>query len=276
MSRERYSLEYAFSISSVPNIFLDLVRDFHYHKSSQLTGLMSQAEDRSTFAKYLRILCTELAGLLQPQLKLIKINAPCVVVGDIQGNLNDLLRMEKMFFQSFPVIPENLVFLGNYSGEYPYGVECLIYLFSLKMSAPNKVFLLRGTRELGEEDSMVLKKECIKKYGDALGKDIYGLFHNIFVLLPAAAIVDETILCVHSGLPKINNLGAMFKMKAEINHPKSEAPMMYDMITRYPNTKANEALSRADSRTRSVEHRSDYELRDEAKPGEWEHSLRIL
>lgn len=114
MNLTRYSLEYVFTLNSVPNIFKDLIRDFFYSKSD-LAGIMSMSDDWSTFTKYLRILCKELSGILMSENKLIKINTPVIVVGDIQGHLDDLMQLEKLFFSSFPVIPEKLVFLGKYS-----------------------------------------------------------------------------------------------------------------------------------------------------------------
>lgn len=115
MTRSRYSLEYVFSVSSMPNIFIDQIRAFAHKtvRDTTATGLMALPEDRLIFTKYLRILCKELCGLLQAEQRLVKLNAPAIVVGDLQGSLHDLLQIERHCFQAFPVVPENLIFLGQ-------------------------------------------------------------------------------------------------------------------------------------------------------------------
>ena len=114
LTRSRYSLEYVFVLGSAPNIFIDLIRDFFDKKDShKLTGLMATPADAPIFVKYLRVLCNEIGDVLAHEDKLLKINAPAIVVGDLRGSLRDLLALEKMFFQAFPIIPENLVFLGK-------------------------------------------------------------------------------------------------------------------------------------------------------------------
>lgn len=233
MNEHKYSMEYVFNNSSVPNIFIDLVKDF-YHKSnfegSKLTGLMTAKEDWTIFSKYLTILCEDLKGLLSAEDKLIKINSPTVVIGDIQGNLMDIFSIEKIYFHSFPVIPHNLLFLGNYSGHCPYGVEVITYLFSMKLLAPNKIFLLRGTNEMIDKSKIILRKECIAKYGNVYGKKIHSVIMEIFARLPFAIIIDESIFCCHSGIPKWNKIDTkMHSLSQDITNIMRDAPIAYDV-----------------------------------------------
>lgn len=78
MNLRKYSMEYVFSTSSVPNIFIDLVKDF-FHKTILTAknipiGLMATKDDWPVFAKYLTLLCEELRGLMTNEDKLIKVN----------------------------------------------------------------------------------------------------------------------------------------------------------------------------------------------------------
>ena len=261
ISRSRYSLEYVFAIaSSVPNIFIDLVRDFHAKRSSaasaplavsnqqqQPSGLMTAPQEWHIFYKYLRVLCNDLSSMLTTEKKLIKINAPAVVVGDLHGSLADLLHLEALFWQSFPVISESLVFLGNYSGKFSFGLECLIYLFSLKLCLPNKVYLLRGAAELGSVDSVVhgraLLQECTTKFGAEHGKLVVAVLVEIFAKLPLAVVVDETILCTHSGIPAtaVATTAAtprlepvLLKLPVEMPTLPRDSPLATSIIMRYP------------------------------------------
>ena len=234
MNEHKYSIDYVFGNSSMPNIIVDLVKDFYFKSrapdssGNKPIGLMAAREDWSVFSRYLTLLCEAVKGLLQAEDKLIKLNAPALVLGDIQGNLHDLLVVEKHFFQSFPAIPNNLVFLGNYTGLVPHGVECLAYLFSLKLLAPNKIFLLRGVNEMRSQKTFL--QECITKYGTTYGQRINEVFNDVFERLPFAVIIDETIFCTHSGIPKSFKIGKLNQLKKDIASVYKGAPIGYEVI----------------------------------------------
>lgn len=220
-------MEYVFNISSVPNIFIDLIRDFYVRPNKQ-KGLMCSVEEWHIFLRYLSLLCKEFDGIVANEDKLVKLNAPAIVFGDIQGSLYDLMRLQSYFYESFPICPEKLVFLGNYSGQHPYGVECLIYLFAMKICSPQKVFVLRGLNECGGYQQP-LYKECVAKYGDNNGRKVHSIFSNSFAKLPLAAIVDENILCVHSGIPTTVRMRLLSRLPGDIQNPETEAPMAHEV-----------------------------------------------
>jgi len=120
IGRSRYSLEYVFPLGSVPNIFLDMIRDFHDNlfmrrNAVAPVGILTSDQEWHTLDKYFRVMCNDLCGILEQERKLVKLNAPVIVVGDVRGNLRDMMQLEKLFWPSFPVIPEKLVFLGKLS-----------------------------------------------------------------------------------------------------------------------------------------------------------------
>ena len=251
VSRSHYSLEYVFSIASVPNIFIDLIRGFYAKQKAAAAaatqqqpngqqqppppGLMTVPQEWYIFYKYLRVLCNDLSAMLSTEKKLIKLNGPAVVVGDLAGSLPDLLRLEALFWQSFPVTSESLLFLGNYSGSAGFGIECLIYLFSLKLCLPNKVVLLRGAAELCLSTSTALVQECTRKFGAENGQLVAGVFMEIFAKLPVAVLIDENILCTHSGIPAAPRLEpALLKLPAEMTNLLHDSPLAYGIVTRYP------------------------------------------
>ena len=117
ITRSRYSLDYVFPIDSMLNAFLEMVREFHAalfinRKTPAPIGILASDKEWHILDKYFRLMCSDLCGILAQERKLVKINAPAIVVGDVRGNLQDLLQLEKLFWPSFPVIPEKLVFLG--------------------------------------------------------------------------------------------------------------------------------------------------------------------
>ncbi|KAI2803038.1 hypothetical protein BLOT_007161 [Blomia tropicalis] len=244
LNREKYSAEYVFPLGSVPNIFLDLVRVSYYHQD-EMKGLLTLPEEWSTLLKYVRILINELTGILSNETKLVKTNAPTIVIGDLHGNVADLLLMERQMFVSFPIIAEQLIFLGNYAGICGSSVECLLFVFSLKLCSPNKVFLLRGTNEQDARQLEILRRECCAKYGSMHGKIIYELILPVFAQLPVAAIIDDLMLCTHSGIPITNKLSQLLKLPKEIRVPERDAPIVQEIISRIPkDSKDNSELTK--------------------------------
>lgn len=231
MNFHKYSIEYVFRNSSVPNIFIDMVKEFNYkyQMDNSIKGLLSAKEDWTIFSKYMNMLCEELKGLLMCEDKLIKLNSPAVVVGDLQGNLNDLFSVESSYFQSFPVIANNIIFLGNYSGVYPHGIECITYLFSLKLCSPNKIFLLRGTSEMKSQNKRTLLQECTHKYGTEYGRRIFEMINDIFERMPFGVIIDENIFCAHSGIPKSCKISKLNQLDHDIASVVKEAPVAYEV-----------------------------------------------
>ena len=252
MNEHRYSTEYVFGNNSMPNIIAELVRNFYFSSQAAAAaaaaaanadagsastakpvplGLMTSKDDWNVFAKYTHMLCEAMKGLLLNEDKLLKVNAPALVLGDLQGNLHDLFVLEKHFWQSAPAIATNVLFLGNYTGLLAHGVECLAYLFSLKLIAPNKFFLLRGSQEMRSANRKALLKECTAKYGKKIGGSVYDMVNQVFELLPLAAVVDETVLCVHSGIPKSMKLGKLNELKKDIDSAEKEAPLAYEVTS---------------------------------------------
>ena len=232
IEHRKYSIEYTFSNVNISNIFLDLIRVFNRQKGQPDSpiGLMTSKDEVNGFVRYLQRLCRQLSGILIAEPKLIKLNSPAIVVGDIQGNLTDLIVAEKSCFRTFPVMPENLIFLGNYSGENLYSTECLIYLFALKCIAPNKVFLLRGNAETRMSSGQSLKSECFNKFGRQKGEQVFEIFQDIFTKLPIAVVLDESILCVHSGIPQSNTkIDKLAQLPAQIFDVQKESPMAFDV-----------------------------------------------
>lgn len=139
-------------------------------------------------------LCGRVSELLNKENILIHLEPPLHVVGDLHGNVTDLLRI----LQTIGYPPhEKYLFLGDYVDRGHDSVEVLLILFCLKVKFPNDIYLLRGNHETQLMSTFYgFKDEIINKYS----KSLFYEFHRVFNLMPLTALIQKKIFCVHGGL----------------------------------------------------------------------------
>lgn len=241
----RYSAEVVFSIGSLFRAFTDSIRDGAKESAlgnpSATSGLMAGGQaEAEMMASHVGCLVEQVSELLASEERLIRVNSPAVIVGDLAGSLSSLLALEKTFWPSMPVVTNSLLFTGNYvsgvsSSTGRSNVEVLCYLLAFKAMAPNRVFLLRGANETREGNRKSLLEECTRKYGLEVGKVIWGRLNEALDRLPFAAIVDESILAIHSGIPRAaasaggSLLSKCFELHKSIGNVQRESPLAYEV-----------------------------------------------
>lgn len=227
MTPLRYSAEYVFGMNTICRNFLDLIRI----TAGKGEGLFIGPEDHSNALHTIKSLCNFVQNILICEDRLLKIHAPTLVIGNLCGRIESIMSLESTFWKSVPVLTTNILFLGNYSGlATGYNVEVICYLLALKIASPNKIFLLRGFNET-VDTSAELMDECIKKYGADKGKNIWLQFQKVFDRLPIAALIDESIVCVHSGIPKSDDSIIKFsQIPIILQNVCKESPLAYEVI----------------------------------------------
>lgn len=119
-----------------------------------------------------------------------------VVVGDLHGNIDDLIKIFSKFGYP-PYENRTYLFLGDYVDRGNNSLEVIILLFALKVKYPDRVFLIRGNHESKFVSSQYGFKEECAKYFDL---SLYKQFCHAFSYIPIAAIINQSIFCVHGGI----------------------------------------------------------------------------
>jgi diadenosine tetraphosphatase ApaH/serine/threonine PP2A family protein phosphatase len=177
-----------------------------------------------------RDILTECLPHLQQSKAIIDIPAPVVFVGDLHGSILDLIRI----FQTFSVPPgTRYLFLGDYvdRGRNSVAVFCLILAFLCQY--PDRVFLLRGNHEFQHINRVYgFFGDVLARYGDS---QLWERFQVIFSWLPFAAIVDNSIFCVHGGLsPLLLTLQTLIDLQLPIE-TYIGTPLLSDLVWSDPN-----------------------------------------
>ncbi|MBA0605423.1 hypothetical protein Godav_018005, partial [Gossypium davidsonii] len=141
--------------------------------------------------------------ILHKEPNCLQINIPdsdstVVVVGDLHGQLHDLLFL--LQDAGFPAQNRIFVFNGDYVDRGAWGLETFLLLLAWKVFMPHRVFLLRGNHESKYCTSTYgFEKEVLAKYGDK-GKHVYRKCLGCFEGLPLASIIAERVYTAHGGL----------------------------------------------------------------------------
>lgn len=101
-----------------------------------------------SFASDLIQVTTAVGEILEKEPRCLFMQSPVYVFGDIHGNLEDLhFFSDNIWKLGMDLTAGQFLFLGDYVDRGMSCLECVAYLFGLKLLFPSKIHLLRGNHE---------------------------------------------------------------------------------------------------------------------------------
>ncbi|VDN56826.1 unnamed protein product [Dracunculus medinensis] len=171
--------------------------------------------------------------LLIEEETLLTVNAPCIIVGDIHGQYDDLHRIFITTGRNgrSGATMNRFLFLGDYVDRGPQSLECICCLFAYKLAFPKMFNLLRGNHEIALVNQIYgFYDELKNRFTESDALNLWDAFNDVFDYLPLAAIIKGKILCMHGGLsPNLKSLDDIRKIKRPIRNI-TENPLVCDLL----------------------------------------------
>ena len=154
---------------------------------------------------YILKICNDVIPILEADPPLLNLEGEFYIIGDLHGNIKDLLRI---FACAGSPLENKYIFLGDYVDRGAYSIEVITLLFALKIIRPHDIYLLRGNHEFEDINTMYgFKDQCLKEFSPTL----FMRANQCFTYLPLAAILNKQTFLVHGGI------SAQLKQVAQIS-----------------------------------------------------------
>lgn len=159
-------------------------------------------------------ICQDSKILFQNSPTMLEIDSNIVIVGDIHGQILDLLRILNKF--GLPS-QQKYLFLGDIVDRGQFSLECIIIVLLLKIIWPDNFYLIRGNHEFSDLCARSGFLNELRGVYPLVCEDIFKSFLCVFSYIPLAALIDGSILCIHGGLgPNVYSISQIKSLERPI------------------------------------------------------------
>ena len=156
---------------------------------------------------------------------LIEVTSPIVIVGDLHGNIADLIKI----LHAFGKPPDRkYMFLGDFVDRGNNSLAVILLILAYMVKYEGSVFLIRGNHEFSHINRAYgFYDEIMNEYND---EQIWIKFQDVFSWFPLAAVINRAVFCVHGGLsPNLTDLDTLRQLPMPIPNYLSNT-MISDLV----------------------------------------------
>ncbi|MBP1908524.1 metallophosphoesterase [Methanolobus bombayensis] len=132
-------------------------------------------------------------------------SSKALIVGDIHGNLEAL---EFILYIRKALKCDHIIFLGDYVDKGPHSSQVLERILTMKLREPDTFIMLRGNHETREMNRIH------GFYDEILDEELFQNANRTFEEMPISAVLNDSIFCVHGGIPGPVDLKSINKEEA--------------------------------------------------------------
>ncbi|KAJ9436020.1 Serine/threonine-protein phosphatase [Diplonema papillatum] len=175
--------------------------------------VLHQKTPSNYFRRLLSAAKEKLSGIANVQyITLPSDRCHCVVVGDLHGQLQDLIRI--LDDRGLPSEKHFYVFNGDFVDRGCNSCEVLSLVLALFLAYPQYVFINRGNHEsLTCTDHYGCHTEVLSKYSEV----VYREMLEVFEAMPICSVVNNEVFVVHGGLTRyditVEELNSLYRFR---------------------------------------------------------------
>lgn len=158
-------------------------------------------------------ICHYCRDIFSKESTLLSLEGEFRVIGDLHGQLPDLIRI---FKKCGKPSKHKYLFLGDLVDRGHFSVETAMILLSLKAEYPNTIFIIRGNHEFSDVSR---KSGLYDEIHELYGSDcLYEALMDVFSYLPLGAVLNNDIFCVHGGIsPELETIAQFDNIARPLN-----------------------------------------------------------
>jgi protein phosphatase len=166
----------------------------------------------------IRDLCQAAIAVFETQSPILLLHGDYYIIGDIHGNLIDLLRI---LWEIRRPPNGNLLFLGDMIDRGAFSTEVFTLILAYLVAYPDHVSLVRGNHEFVEVCEIYgFHDEFSSLYKSP---SLWTLVQSVFGWMPVAAVIGGSYFCVHGGIsesfPTIDSIAAIQRPILKASEP---------------------------------------------------------